>query len=227
MPVRLVFIAGLLVATVNAATMFTIGTVPIPPDFWLSGFGSSEVYRGETFRLPPGPAALANSLTVFVGETSDLGASFHVLVTDVDTSTGFHPTNVMFESGTFNVPILTLNAFVVDLGGLLLQPGHEYAWILDYFVVGDPTAHVDMGTGLGSYPDGTPFSFPNGPTFPSGTRQSLFASNNWFVQQDQDFAFQLNLTAAVPEPAALLLCGLGLGALLIVRHRPEPTRPKL
>lgn len=217
--VRIVFIAGLLVSGICSAS--TIGTVPIPPNFTLSGFGSAEVYRGETFRLPSGPAALANSLTVFVGPTADVSANFHVLVTDVNTSTGFHPTNVIFESGTFNVPIFPLRStpdkFVVDLGGLFLQPNHDYAWILDYFVVRDPTAFVSMGTGLGSYPDGTAFSFPNGPFFPGGTRQDHFASNNWFVQQDQDFAFQLSFTP-VPEPATLLLFGLGLSGLLFVRR---------
>jgi hypothetical protein len=92
---RLVFLACLLVAGVCNAD--TIGTIPIPPDLTLSGFGDSDFYRGETFHLPPGPAALANSLTVFVGPTNDFGASFHVLVTDVDTSTGFHPTSAIFE----------------------------------------------------------------------------------------------------------------------------------
>lgn len=211
---RWVLVIGLLSATSVAAPANAdiIGTNPIPPDHLLSGFGSGEVYRGETFRLPSGFAAVADSLMVFVGPTSDSGANFRLLVTDVETSTGFHPTNVIFESGTLNVPVFPLRSspdeFVVDLGGLPLQPEHDYAWILDYFVTGDPTAFVSMGTGLGSYADGSAFSFPNGPFFPGGTRQDQFASNNWFVRQDQDFAFQLNFTpVAVPWPSSLLLFG--------------------
>ena len=78
----------------------TFGTVPIPPDFLVTGFGSSEVYRGQTFRLPFADAAFANSLTVFVGPTTDFTANFHVLLTEVDMTDDFHPTNVLFESGT-------------------------------------------------------------------------------------------------------------------------------
>ena len=49
--------------------------------------------------------------------------------------------------------------FVVDLGGLLLQPEHDYAWILDYFVVGDSADHVEMGTGLGVTQTAQPLVF--------------------------------------------------------------------
>lgn len=169
---------------------------PIPPHVIFSGFGSSEVYRGQTFRLPPGLTVTANSLTVFVGPTNDSGANFRVLITEVDMTNGFHPTNVLFESETLNVPSSISRSpetFVIDLGGLVLESDRDYAWILDHFVVGTG-AFVSMGTGLGDYPDGMTFRFVNGPFFPSGTREDHFASNNWFVEGDRGFAFQLEFT---------------------------------
>ena len=229
MTARLVSIAFLSVAGVcNAATIGNaaiIGTDPIPPNFTLSGFGSSQVYRGQTFRLPSGADSVANSLTVFVGPTSDSSANFRVLVTEVDRSTGFNPTNVLFESDTLNVPPLpsrpTPDEFLIDLGGISLQSEQEYAWILDHFAVGDPTDFVAMGTGLGSYLEGNAFSFPNGPFFPAGTREDHFASSNWFVQEDRDFAFQLNFDTtpdAVPEPRTGLISSLGLLSFLFARR---------
>src|SRR5438093_13613181 len=100
MMIRLVSVTCLLVTAVCNADI--IGTDPIPPAFTLSGFGSSEVYRGQTFRLPSGPAIVANSLTVFVGPTTDVGANFRVLITEVDMTDGFPPTEVIFESETLN-----------------------------------------------------------------------------------------------------------------------------
>lgn len=174
----------------------TIGTDPIPPDHFLSGFGSSEVYRGQTFRLSSEHAARANKLRVFVGPTNDFGANFNVLLTEMDMTGGFHPTTVIFESKTLNVSgdRRGPDEFVVNLGGLLLQPGRDYAWILDHFVVGNEGAFVSMGTGTGSYSDGRAFRFINGPSFLTGTRQDHFATDNWFVSDDPDFAFQLEFT---------------------------------
>jgi hypothetical protein len=215
---RLVLAACLLVPTVCNAD--SIGSVPIPPAFWLSGFGSSEVYRGQTFTTPSGAAITADSLSVFLGGTFDSGAVFHVLLTEVDTSAGIHPTNVLFESGTLTAGD-SFSEFVVDLGGLPLQPGREYAWILDHFVVGNPVGFVSMSTGLGDYAGGVALRFVNGPSFPPGTRQDHFASN-WLIDPFNDFAFQLNITQ-VPEPSAFLLFCLGLGGLRLARHRRRPT----
>lgn len=195
--IPLLFTGNLLVSVICNAEI--IGSIPIPPAASLSGFGSVEVYRGQTFRVPSGPAILANRLTVFVGPTTDSGANFRVLITEVDMTHGFHPTNVIFESETLTVPIFPLrrapDAFTIDLGGLVLQPGRDYAWILDHLLVGNQATHVDMGTGLGAYADGFGFEFLNGPFFPAGTRADHFASNNWFSSPFYDhFAFQLELS---------------------------------
>lgn len=194
---RFIFTSCLLFSVIcNAAT---IGTEPIPPSFSVSGFGSSEVYRGQTFRLPPGSPVLANSLKVFIGPTIAEGADFRILITEVNMLEGLHPTNVLFESETLNVSILPLrrtsDEFIVDLKGLLLQPERDYAWIVDHFVAGDEMAAVvSMDTGLGDYSEGTAFSFPNGPFFPDGTREEHFEGNNWFIPEDRDFAFELTFT---------------------------------
>ena len=50
MIIRLGLVACSLVAAVCSAATLEGG--PIPPNSTLSGFGSSEVYRGETFRVP-------------------------------------------------------------------------------------------------------------------------------------------------------------------------------
>ncbi len=194
------FIVLALMTSPGICLAVAIGTDLIPPEVTSSGFGSSEVYRTQTFRLPSGSEAVfAKNLTVFVGPTTDSGANFHVLLTEVDMTSGFHPTNVIFESETLNVPILplrpSLDEFVVDLGRLVLQPDRDYAWILDYFVAGDEGAHVDMNTGLGSYPDGMAYCFPNGAYFPAGAREDHFSSNSWFAEEGYDFAFQLEFTS--------------------------------
>jgi hypothetical protein len=197
---QLLLILPTLITSPGICLAVSMGTDPIPPEFTSTGFGSNEVYRAQTFRLPSGSEAVfAKNLTVFVGPTTDSGADFHVLLTEVDMASGFHPTNVIFESETLNVPVLPLrqspDEFVVDLGRRLLQPDRDYAWILDYFVVRDQGAHVDMNTGLGSYSDGMAYSFPNGAYFPTGTREDHFSGNNWFEQEDHDFAFQLEFTS--------------------------------
>jgi hypothetical protein len=203
----------------------SIGTTPIPPNSFLSGFGSGEVYRGETFRLPSGSAYRANSLTFFVSPTTVMDTSFRVLVTDTMRSSQFHPAQVLFESGTLSLPLFPLfrgaDTFVVNLEGLVLQPDHEYAWLLDYFVSGNTAPGIGMDTGMGRYADGSAFVFPNGGFLPGGTRQDHFASNGWLLMQNDDMAFQLDFTpAAVPEsgPATLLLFGLVIIGLPVLRR---------
>lgn len=172
------------------------------------GFGTSQVYQGQTFTAPSSPS-FANTLTLFVGAVTISGGDFRVLLTEVDSSTtAIHPTKVLFESATFHVPLSwpgALDAIVVDLGGLRLDANREYAFILDHFVVAN-AADVFMRTGIGiNYDGGFAFSFLTGGVLPGGTRQDHFASNNW-IMTATDLAFTLDYSVIrVPGSWLLLL----------------------
>ena len=60
------------------------------------------------------------------------------------------------------MPVLPFAGSLTSLwlisGGLLLQPHHEYAWMLDYFVAGNPTTVVGVDTRREDA-DGAAFSF--------------------------------------------------------------------
>ena len=178
--------------------------ITVPFTGILTGFGSGAVYRGQTFTSLAAPST-ANKLTVYVGPTADSGANFRVLLTEVDTTTSFHPTKVLFESKTLNIPVLPVrrnpDIFIVDLGSIRLEASREYAFILDHLVVANDADFVSMGTGTGpTYNGGFSFQFVNGPFLPTGTRQEHFALDSWFVDTSRDFAFTLNISPEPPPP---------------------------
>ena len=71
------------------------GEINVPYGGSISGFGP-DYYRGQTFIALPG---VANDLTIYVGDSNPLPGpvTYHVLITEVDTTSGIHPTNVLFE----------------------------------------------------------------------------------------------------------------------------------
>ena len=214
--------------TSHAGAATAVGSSPLPPAFYLSGFGTSEVYRGQTFIVPAGEPLQADRVSVFFATNTSPDASFRVLITAVERSPGLHPTQVLFESETYTLPILGGDQEIaVDLGGLLLTPGVEYAWIVDHFVVAPAMGNTSMSLGLGEYVDGQSFQFPNGPFLPGGTRQDHFASNGWMLEPDgadgDDFAFEIEFSEPVAparavgvdtlQPLALLILVFGMMAL--------------
>jgi hypothetical protein len=174
-------------------------TISVPLIGTYSGFGSSSVYRGQTFTTPP-ERSLANKLSVFVGPSPD-GGEFRVLLTGTEFVDGvFHPTTVLFESETLYVPPSTgplPDTFEIELPNIPLEANQQYAWILDHFVVATGDV-VGMDTGLGAQPydGGFGFAFVNGPFLPPGTREDHFAIGMMIYDDGYilDFAFELQLT---------------------------------
>lgn len=212
--------------------------IQVPVNGTTSGFGSSEPYRGQIFSTPS-LASFAQQLTVFIGGTSDRYARFRLLLTEVDMTNGFHPTNVLFESETQNVPIdLSREAkpFTFDLAGIPLKPGEKYAWILDYFANATPGAVVSISTGVdlsGSYAGGVPFCFFSGPLLPSGTRADHFASNNWMIdiysQKNLAFTLEFSQAQTIPLNSGWNLISFGIAKCFYDREIPalSITDPKI
>jgi len=78
--------------------MVSAGTIEVSLGGSLTRFGSGEPHRAQTFRALAG---LATKLTVFVDRAIDPGGlNFRVLLTEVDLTSGFRPTNVLFETNS-------------------------------------------------------------------------------------------------------------------------------
>ncbi len=192
MKIRIVFILWLTITTSSYAGV--IQTDPITPGAILGGFGTSAVYRGQTFRIPPGTNVLATRLSLFLDSAN--GGEFHLLLTEIDPISR-HPSTIFFESQTMTLPDTSGRVEKVgfDLGGISLAPG-DYTWILDHFVVGDPNVYVSISNETGDYQNGYGHTFHNGPFFPQGTREDHFnlmdlPPEDPYPSVSVDYAFQL------------------------------------
>lgn len=216
---RLLRLTTLSVLLSGVTSLADASTISVPVTGSLSGFGDTgEQYRAQTFT---GVGGLADEITFFVGPTFDAsGVGFHLLITEVDTSAGIHPTNVLFESAPLLLPLFPIQfdptPFTVALGGLPLSAGNTYAWMLDAFVASDGI-FSEANTGIGTYAGGVMISQPLGP-FPGGTRAEHFQSP-WLVRPDLDLAFSLTVQdTTVPEPSTMTLLVIGLGSFISSRR---------
>jgi hypothetical protein len=183
------------------------GTTDVPIGGSISGFGPTY-YRGQTFIALSG---IAEKLTVYVGESNSIPGpvTYHVLITEIDSTGGINPTNVLFESGPLVTNIgnaVNPPAVTVDLGGLSLTAGEKYAWILDAYVELDNNPPVNPGgpypsalVGLNdifvdNFPEIEQLSWSLGP-FPTGTREEHF--NNFWGPGPKDLAFTMTFSEVV------------------------------
>ena len=203
--------------------------IDIPIGGEISGFGPTY-YRGQTFIALPG---VAEDLTVYVGDSNSIPGpvTYRILITEIDATSGIHPTNVLFESAPLVTNIGYAGpppAVTVDLGGLTLTAGEKYAWILDAYVeiannpLGGPGSGIYPSALVGLndiYTDNFPLiesiSHHLGP-FPSGTREDHF--NSLWYPVTHDHAFTMNF---IPVPPALWLFTSGLLGLVGIARRKK------
>jgi Ca2+-binding RTX toxin-like protein len=156
------------------------------------------VYTAQTFRAA---GAQLNSIAFFMDGHTGTTLAYRVLVTTVVfDGNGFHPREVVFESGTRLEPVAGgMHQVTVDTGNLALNPNQTYAFVIDAVADRDgqesrahvPYSHVDT---VGADYEG---GFQSGLLVFSGTRQEHFA-DDWFEAAGsgphRDLAFVLTFS---------------------------------
>lgn len=192
-------------------------TVQVPPAVLKSGFDYHMPYRGQTFMLPQG--GIADRLTVYVSANIYRSFTFTVLLTEMQTLTGLHPGRILFESDPFTIPVSGHSdsiAYEADLGGIQLNAGRTYAFILDIYQflsqadlpsLWQYTTLNGMGEG-NAYGDGTYIYFTPDCTVPEsglpcGDRAAHFAGT-WTAGTYEDMGFILAYTPRPPVLAPVL-----------------------
>lgn len=187
-------------------------TLEVKADYLKSLFDYSNPYRGQTFMLPVG--VRANKLTVYVSSNIYQSFTFNLLLTEVDTANGLHPTKVLFESNPFTIPVGGQKIFIpymADLGGIPLSGGKLYAFILDIFVSlsqvnSDTLWQYATLTGMNSgatYALGNHIYYAGDCTdpatgLPCGSREDHFAGS-WIEETSEDMGFKLEYTPVPPS----------------------------
>ncbi len=188
----------------------------LPRTGYMGGFGDSgATYWGQSFLAEPG---LAQSLTFELRyESGDGDLNFRLLLTTVDGQwngvdySEVNPGMVLFESESLSLAHMPHNSewilFSVELGGIDLEDGQTYAFVLDAFEDGDgiqSKALVGMRDG---YQDGHTFWLGYSKTyledsFPNSDRDYYFNNLYWGNNVDRAMAFSLTFIP-VPEPCTI------------------------
>ena len=140
----------------------------------LTGVGAGS-YFGQTFKLYEDVSA--ERLTVYFAHGV---VDFRVLLVETVSTPEFHPTTVLFESNTISVTEPN-TAVTVSFGGLGLNAGQTYAWILDGYVENNGYSMIYVDDYFqDTYPDGFLFTA----NFISGTREEHFDDGFWYPGTD-------------------------------------------
>ncbi|MEM9418866.1 MAG: hypothetical protein AAGA25_07450 [Planctomycetota bacterium] len=171
-----------------------------PASSFLTGVGEpGSTYFAQTFT--PQEDGFADDLTFQLrpaGSPSNNSfnpVNFNVVIAEVAPGSGLVLTNELFDSGTLTLPpgdgTQPPTDVVVDLQGLELSAGVEYAWVIDSRTAFDgDTDQAQVGT---------TGDFAGGEFFFSGSQSSradVFASGNFNAFPGTDLAFELTFLTA-------------------------------
>jgi hypothetical protein len=173
----------------------------VPYNAFTGGFGPSTPYRGQTFK---GVSGLAEQLTVFMNGSSDPpGIDFRILLAEMDTTAGIHPSKVIFESNILHVPedpTRKIFSFSIDLEDIPLKGNQTYAIVFECTKIGWIIDVINAAIGIdvhGSYQKGVIFN-PIEMLPPWSTRADYF-DGLWESSDETDLAFRLTFS---PQPSS-------------------------